>query len=193
MTFRPTPMEVLGARGSRTRVAVSPRALVSLLAGGGLLCAGWLAHAAGMQIGRPAPPMIAIGLDGQTFDLSAQHGKVVLVNFWATWCVPCRKEMPLLDAFYRQHRDAGLTLIGISVDRPDRRPRVQKVMTAFAYVGAMLSDVTTREFDPPDGVPSTYVVDRDGIVRDSFIAIDEALLADVVVPLLSPVAPPAGK
>jgi cytochrome c biogenesis protein CcmG, thiol:disulfide interchange protein DsbE len=57
----------------------------------------------------------------------------------------------------------------------------------------MLSDVTTREFDPPDGVPSTYVVDRDGIVRDRFIAVDEALLADVVLPLLSPTAPPADK
>jgi cytochrome c biogenesis protein CcmG, thiol:disulfide interchange protein DsbE len=190
MTFRPTPM----ACGSRARVAASlHRALVSLLVGGALLCTSWLAHAAGMQIGQPAPPMIAIGLDGQTFDLGAQHGKVVLVNFWATWCVPCRKEMPLLDAFYRQHRDAGLALIGISVDRPDRRSRVQKVMTAFAYAAAMLSDVTTKEFDPPDGVPSTFVVDRHGVVRDRFIAIDDALLADVVLPLLSPTAPPAGR
>jgi len=63
--------------------------------------------------------------------------------------------MPLLDAFYRQHHDAGLTLIGISVDRPDRRPRVLKMMTAFTYAAAVLSDVTTKDFDPPDGVPAT--------------------------------------
>lgn len=167
------------------------RSVVALLTSAALCATGWLAHAAGMQIGQPAPPMVAIGLDGRTFDLGAQHGKVVLVNFWATWCVPCRKEMPLLDAFYRQHHDAGLTLIGISVDRPDRRPRVLKMMTAFTYAAAMLSDVTTKDFDPPDGVPSTYVVDRNGVVRDRFIAIDDALLAEVVLPLLSPASSPA--
>jgi cytochrome c biogenesis protein CcmG, thiol:disulfide interchange protein DsbE len=166
------------------------RSVVTLLTAAAL-CASWLAHATGMQIGQPAPPMLAIGLDGRTFDLGAQHGKVVLVNFWATWCVPCRKEMPLLDAFYRQHRDAGLALIGISVDRPDRRPRVLKVMTAFAYAAAMLSDVTTKDFDPPDGVPSTFVVDRNGVVRDRFIAVDDALLAEVVLPLLSQASSPA--
>ena len=182
------------ARGSRTRAAASSRRRsLSLLAGAALLSTSWLARAAGMQIGQPAPPMVAVGLDGQTFDLGAQHGKVVLVNFWATWCVPCRKEMPLLDAFYRRHRDAGLALIGISVDRPGLRPRVLKAMTAFAYAAAMLSDVTTKEFDPPDGVPSTYVVDRDGVVRDRFIAVDDALLADVVLPLLSQTSPPAGR
>jgi cytochrome c biogenesis protein CcmG, thiol:disulfide interchange protein DsbE len=167
------------------------RSVVALLTVAALCATGWLAHAAGMQIGQPAPSMVAIGLDGRTFDLGAQHGKVVLVNFWATWCVPCRKEMPLLDAFYRQHRDAGLALIGISVDRPDRRPRVQKVMTAFAYAAAMLSDVTTKDFDPPDGVPSTYVVDRSGVVRDRFIAVDDTLLLEVVLPLLSQASSPA--
>jgi cytochrome c biogenesis protein CcmG, thiol:disulfide interchange protein DsbE len=59
------------------------------------------------------------------------------------------------------------------------------MMGAFGYPAAMLSDVQTKGFDPPDGVPSTFVVDRNGVVRDRFIAIDEALLAEVVVPLLS--------
>jgi cytochrome c biogenesis protein CcmG, thiol:disulfide interchange protein DsbE len=150
---------------------------------------------AGMQIGQPAPPMVAVTLDRQTFDLSAQHGKVILVNFWATWCVPCRKDMPVLDAFYRRHRDAGLALIGISVDRPAYRERVRKTMNAFTYPAAMLIDMQTKEFDPPDGVPSTFVVDRNGVVRDRFIAIDEALLAEVVVPLLSQTTatPPTGR
>jgi cytochrome c biogenesis protein CcmG, thiol:disulfide interchange protein DsbE len=186
MTFAATHTERGAPAGSLQR-----RSVVALLTAGALCAISWLAHAAGMQIGQPAPPMVAIGLDGRTFDLGAQHGKVVLVNFWATWCVPCRKEMPLLDAFYRQHRDAGLALIGISVDRPDRRPRVLKVMTAFAYAAAMLSDVTTKDFDPPDGVPSTYVVDHNGVVRDRFIAVDDALLAEVVLPLLSQASAPA--
>jgi cytochrome c biogenesis protein CcmG, thiol:disulfide interchange protein DsbE len=158
--------------------------MIVLVGTGALSATVWMAHAA-MEIGQPAPPMVATALDGLTFDLHALHGKVVLVNFWATWCVPCRKEMPLLDQFYRQNREAGLTLIGVSVDRPRDREKVRKMMAAFVYPAAMLSDVETQDFDPPDGVPSTFVVDRNGVVRDRFIALDEALLAKVVVPLLS--------
>jgi peroxiredoxin len=135
---------------------------------------------AGMQIGQPAPPMVAVTLDGQMFDLSGQHGKGLLVNFCATWCV-----MPLLDEFYRRHHDVGLAVIGISVDRLGDRSQVQKIMTAFRYPAAMLSDIQTTGFEPPDGVPSTYVVDRNGVVRDRFMAIDDELLTEVVVPLLS--------
>ena len=144
-----------------------------------------------MEIGQSAPAMVATALDGQTFDLHALRGKVVLVNFWATWCVPCRKEMPLLDQFYAQHREAGLVLIGISVDRPRDREKVRKMMSAFGYPAAMLTDIKTQGFDPPDGVPSTFVVDRSGVVRDKFIALDQALLAGVVIPLLAQAAEPS--
>ena len=68
------------------------------------------------EIGDPAPPLMLTGLDGKMFDLAKHRGKVVLVNYWATWCAPCRKEMPTLDAFYRRYRSEGLELIGISVD-----------------------------------------------------------------------------
>jgi cytochrome c biogenesis protein CcmG, thiol:disulfide interchange protein DsbE len=138
---------------------------------------------AGMEIGKASPPMVITDLDGQTFDLHAFRGKVVLVNFWATWCIPCRKEMPLLSAFYRRHHDEGLVLIGVSVDRPTYRERVRKMASGFGFPAAMLSDLQNA-FDPPDGVPSTFVVDRSGVVRDRFIAIDEALLGKVVIPLL---------
>ena len=159
--------------------------LMLMLVGAGALGAtAWVAHAA-MEIGQPAPAMVTTSLAGQTFDLHALRGKVVLVNFWATWCVPCRKEMPLLDRFYGLHREAGLVLIGISVDRPRDREKVRKMISTFGYPAAMLTDIKTQGFDPPEGVPATFVVDRNGVVRDRFIAIDEALLAKVVVPLLS--------
>ena len=67
---------------------------------------------------QPAPALVVTQLDGQTFDLSKLRGKVVLVNYWATWCAPCRKEMPTLDTFYRRYHEQGLEMIGISIDLP---------------------------------------------------------------------------
>ena len=68
------------------------------------------------QIDEAAPALVLTTLDGVTFDLGKLHGKVVMVNYWATWCAPCRKEMPKLDAFYRKYHSQGLEMVGISVD-----------------------------------------------------------------------------
>jgi thiol-disulfide isomerase/thioredoxin len=81
----------------------------------------WLASAIGParatpEIGEEAPALVVNALDGTTFDLAKLRGKVVLVNYWATWCAPCRKEMPKLDAFYRRYHARGLEIIGISID-----------------------------------------------------------------------------
>jgi cytochrome c biogenesis protein CcmG/thiol:disulfide interchange protein DsbE len=134
---------------------------------------------------QPAPTLVITRLDGSRFDLSQLRGKVVLVNYWATWCIPCRKEMPRLDAFYRQYHEQGLEIIGISVDRPGQREKVIEIMSSLAYPGAMGSDVMDDGFGKPRGVPSTFVIDRSGVVRDKFIDIYDQLLTDVVLPLLT--------
>src|SRR5271167_1380453 len=90
------------------------------------------------EVGQPAPALVVQELDGQTFDLSAMRGKVVVINFWATWCQPCRQEMPALDAFYRQYHGQSLVMIGLSADRPHERSDVSKVMQSFSYPAAML-------------------------------------------------------
>jgi cytochrome c biogenesis protein CcmG/thiol:disulfide interchange protein DsbE len=131
-----------------------------------------------------APPLVATALDGQTFDLAKLRGKVVLVNFWATWCAPCRKEMPTLDAFYRRYRGQGFEMIGISVDFARDAAKMRKAAAAVAYPTAMASELSTDGFGPPGGVPVTYVIDAQGVVRDMFIAVPNKLLHDVVVPLL---------
>jgi cytochrome c biogenesis protein CcmG/thiol:disulfide interchange protein DsbE len=138
------------------------------------------------SLDQPAPTLVLTRLDGTTFDLTQLHGKVVLVNYWATWCIPCRKEMPRLDAFYRRHHEEGLELIGISVDRPGQRDEVIETMRPLAYPAAMALDVVDDGFGKPKGVPATFVIDRSGVVRDKFIDVYDQLLSDVVLPLLAP-------
>ena len=70
------------------------------------------------SINSAAPDLVLSELSGQIFDLSKLRGKVVLINYWATWCVPCKKEMPVLNFFYRRYHEQGLEIIGISADRP---------------------------------------------------------------------------
>jgi cytochrome c biogenesis protein CcmG, thiol:disulfide interchange protein DsbE len=149
----------------------------------------WLASAlnqarAAPEIGKAAPALVITELNGQTFDLAKLRGKVVLVNYWATWCAPCRKDMPKLDAFYRSHHQQNLEIIGISVDRQGDLAKVRKVMASLAYPVAILKDITVDGFGPPEGVPITWIIDADGQVRDRMIDVRDELLREIVVPLL---------
>lgn len=150
-------------------------------------CAAGLAVARGAaDVGQPAPQLVVQELSGQTFDLSAQRGKVVVVNFWATWCPPCRQEMPALDAFYRQYHGQGLEMIGLSADRPHDRSDVSKVMQSSSYPAAMLDDAVTNGFGTPDQLPLTFVIDREGLVRAEFVPDDKPLSIEVLSASVKP-------
>lgn len=136
------------------------------------------------EIGAAAPALVLTALDGTTFDLAKLRGKVVLVNYWATWCGPCRKEMPKLDAFYRRYHRRGLEIIGISIDFQRDFAKVRKAVQALAYPTAVAKAITDDGFDTPKGVPITWVIDVDGKVRDRFIDVRDELLDGIVVPLL---------
>lgn len=136
------------------------------------------------NIGDASPPLAVTELDGRSFDLNNLRGKVVLVNFWASWCAPCRKEMPRLNAYYRSHRDKGLAVIGISIDRPQDFTKARGMAAALSYPAALANDNKLTEFGVPEAVPVTYVIDSSGVVRDKFIDVYDRLLKDVVDPLL---------
>jgi cytochrome c biogenesis protein CcmG, thiol:disulfide interchange protein DsbE len=143
---------------------------------------------ADMEVGQPAPSLVVRELDGQSFDLGAVRGKVVVVNFWATWCPPCREEMPVLDAFYRRYHGQGLEMIGLSADRPHDRADVSKAMQSFSYPAAMLDDAKVNDFGAPSALPVTFVIDGNGIVRAKLTPdekpVTEKSLGDAVIPLL---------
>lgn len=157
------------------------------IAGLGAAALAPLASAA-TKIGEPAPPLVGSELGGDSFDLGALRGKTVIVSFWATWCVPCRTEMPILDRFYRQHHAEGLDMIAVSADRPRDRGDVVKVMRAYSYPAAMLRDLKENGFGAPGALPVTYVVDAEGVLRAKFqpdeTGVSAKELDDVVLPLL---------
>jgi thiol-disulfide isomerase/thioredoxin len=137
---------------------------VFLMAVGTVLAAPEVASA-GPALGQPAPGLVATTIDGSRFDLAALRGKVAIVNFWATWCAPCRKEMPELDAFYYHVHGRGIELVGLSVDRRRDRDAVAEAAKVVRYPVALLADAETNGFGKPGVLPVTYIVDRSGVVR----------------------------
>ena len=145
-----------------------------------------------IEEGKPAPSAEIKLLDGAQFSLAAQSGKVVILNFWATWCEPCRAEMPALDAYYRKHRADGLELVAISMDNPKDEPKVREVMKMFSFPAALFRDASDKGYGRIWRIPLTFVIDRRGILRkDGWYGdpgIDAALLDKIVTPLLTPPA-----
>ena len=143
----------------------------------------------GVEIGQAAPALVVQELNGQSFDLAAQRGRVVVINFWATWCPPCQAEMPTLDAFYRRYHGEGLEMIGLAANRLHERSDVAKAMQSFGYPAAMLRDCEANGFNDPTELPITYIVDEQGTVRAKLTPdetpLNEQSLSKAVMPLLS--------
>lgn len=141
-------------------------------------------------LGRPAPPLAGPTLNGRPFNLAALRGRVVVVNVWATWCGPCREEMPELDAFYRRYAPRGVVVMGLSIDKPEAQPMAERVMSAFSYPAVMGAAARVNGFGVPDSVPATVVIGPDGIVRTIFTGQNGLLTQDILAALVEPLLPP---
>ena len=115
--------------------------------------------------GQVAPDFVLRSATGENLRLSEYRGDVVLINFWATWCGPCRQEMPLLDDLYGRYQRVGFNLLGINIDEDSRRAMqmVQELGVNFPVLFDENKEVS--KLYEVEAMPVTILVDREGIVR----------------------------
>lgn len=112
---------------------------------------------------QPAPDFSVTTIDGDTLTLADFRGEVVLVNFWATWCPPCRLEMPGFQDVWEDYRDEGFTVLGLSVDRGVRDDVVRWVrQREITYPIAFAPGSVVREYGGANVLPTSLLIDREG-------------------------------
>jgi cytochrome c biogenesis protein CcmG, thiol:disulfide interchange protein DsbE len=144
------------------------------------------------KVGQPAPDFTVTTFGGKTVKLADLKGDVIILNFWATWCGPCRNELPLLEAYFRIEADSGFQVLAVatedSVSDAQLKPLAAKLTIPF--VKRMRGP-----YHELDGVPTNYVIDRTGkLVYAKAGAFDLDSLNALIIPLLNqpvPEAPPA--
>jgi thiol-disulfide isomerase/thioredoxin len=149
---------------------------------------GTTGAAAHVKQGDPAPQFAVSLFDKQKITSDQLRGQVVIINRWATWCGPCKKELPELDTYYRQHAKDGLRVFAVTTEDslPDYALKPLSAVLAFP----LAHRVTGSTFDIMDAVPTNYVIDRRGVVRYAKAgAFDAETLEAVVGPLLAEPAP----
>ncbi len=116
------------------------------------------------RVGDMLPVFAAPLLDGDSVELAAYRGGPVLVNLWATWCAPCRQEMPYLESVWQEHREAGLRIVGISSDTRGAVDQVRSVVAERGVTYDILLDPRARSTDlfGAFGLPVTVLADADG-------------------------------
>jgi thiol-disulfide isomerase/thioredoxin len=134
---------------------------------------------------RAAPPWQVTLPDGRVLTSDALKGKVVLVNFWATWCPYCRKEKPVIDAFWQNTRDKGFEVVSISVDDPPEKIAAWMQDKNYAFMAAPTNASVAAAFGNVSSVPTSFIVDADGHIRHKIAGqVHYPRLEKLVTPLL---------
>jgi thiol-disulfide isomerase/thioredoxin len=127
-----------------------------------------------------APIFSLPNLEGEKVDLASFRGRVIIIDFWATWCGPCREELPLLNHIHRKYRDQGVAVIGISLDRKEP-PEVKRFLDSLQieFLNLMGGEEVFENYSrisdlgPIRGIPATFIVDRKGVICQRFLGLTE--------------------
>lgn len=138
----------------------------------------------------PAPWAVRLA-DGRTLVSEQLKGKVVLINYWATWCPYCLKEMPVIEEFWRDHRAQGFEVLAVSVDDPPEKVAQYMKEHGHAFQAATMNPSVYAAFGHTDSIPTSFVVDAKGVVRHRIDGqVHYPRLEKLVLPLLEQVKQP---
>ena len=112
-----------------------------------------------------APAFTLQSVDGKAVSLAQYKGDVVMINFWASWCGPCRQEMPLLDSIYKQYKDMGFVLLGVNVEPDSHSANAWLKKTPVSYPVLYDPNSQVSQLYQVQAMPTTVIIDRRGIVR----------------------------
>jgi len=144
------------------------------------------------KVGELAPDFTLTLIDGSKVSLSDLKGQVIVLNFWATWCGPCRNELPLLDAYYHVQKPTGLSVFAVE-DQDEASIPLYKLKPLLAKLTMPSARKIKGDYAPLEGFPTNYVIDRAGVIRYAkAAAFDLDTLNAVLVPLLREAAPAGG-
>jgi thiol-disulfide isomerase/thioredoxin len=166
---------------------LSRRQITAMLGALGLAAVPWWQASARSADTGPAPDFTLPVRGGGSQTLSELQGDVVMLNFWATWCAPCRQEMPLLDQIYQRYQRLGFTLLGVNVEQDTRL--IDRFLGEISVSFPILLDTRedTGRMYSVQAMPTTILVDRKGQLRDHFFGYrpgDESKYQDAVRALI---------
>lgn len=124
-----------------------------------------------LAVGKPAPDFTLYSLDEKPYRLSDFRGKVVFLNFWATWCKPCREEMPSMEVLNKTFEKDGLVILAVSIDRVTTTKDIPPFVKGMNLTFPVLIDSWGKTDKPYKrmGVPETFIIDQQGIIREIVI------------------------
>ena len=126
-----------------------------------------MARATSLRVGQPAPQATVVDLNGTHWNTQDLRGRLVILTFWATWCVPCRKELPLLSAYAAQHAAQGLNVLGFSLDDTDQIDAVRKIAKSLSFPVGLLAENSAPGYGRMWRIPVNFTIDRDGRLIDN--------------------------
>lgn len=146
-----------------------PMMVALTLMGSSLVSSGALAQSGPLPPGTAAPAFKTTDLAGKALDLKALRGKVLLINFWATWCGPCRAAIPMLESMHKKYGNKGLVVIGVSVDDASTKNQVPAFKKAANITYTLSANPETNQKMATkyrvEGIPALFLIDQKGVVR----------------------------